>query len=303
MVPGRLAVGLDEVGVPARRSAHRGERVLGPGRALPLGRGQQGPLHAGRVEPVDPDVAEEPLGVGLRRRQHTRQVRQPGADQHQRLARLGQLVAGRAERRHVLRRQVLHLVDEHRHPGRHLGGQVGDVGEQLQQVDLDVARVGPADGGHAVDRRCPAVDQLAAARVGAQPERLEHRQHLGHPVRRPVPDRQLAYGGVERAGQRPAQAGVGPRLDLPGAPEPVHRLRPQRVQQHRLAHPAQPGQHQAALRPTALHPLESHVERAQLRVAPGQLGRALTGAGGVRVAHRVHVSDRINLSSADRRFA
>ena len=212
-------------------------------------------------------------------------------------------MTGRAERGHVLRRQVLHLVDEDRHPGRHLGGQVGDVAEQLQQVDLDVARVGPADGGYAVDGGGPAVDQLAAARVGPQPERLEHRQHLGHPVRRPVPDRQLADGGVQGAGQRPAQAGVGPRLDLAGAPEPVHRLRPQRVQQHRLAHSTEPGEHQAAFRPPALHPLQGHVERTQLRVAAGQLGRPLTGAGGVRVAHRVHVSDRINASSADRRFA
>ena len=35
----------------------------------------------------------------------------------------------------------------------------------------------------------------------------------------------------------------------------------------------------------------------------GELGGPLPGAGGVRVPHRVHVSDRIRPSSADRRFS
>ena len=59
-------------------------------------------------------------------------------------------------------------------------------------------------------------------------------------------------------------------------------------EQHRLAHPAQPGQHQRALGAPAGDPLEHDVEGAQLLVAPGQLGRSLAGAGGVGVAHGVH---------------
>jgi hypothetical protein len=169
-------------------------------------------------------------------------VGQPGTDQHQWRTGLRQLVTGRAQSRDVFRRQVLHLVDKDRHSGRDVGRQFGDIGEQLEQVDLHISGIGPAGGRQAVDRRRPAVHQLAAPRIGPQPEGLEHRQHLGHPIRGTVPHRQLAHRGVQRAGQRPAQAGVRPCLHFPRSPAAIHRLRAQRIQQHRTHSARRPGQ-------------------------------------------------------------
>ena len=70
-VPGDLAVGLDEVRVAVGR---RVEGVEG-GRleldVLPLGRREQRPVGGLAVEPVDAQVAEQPLGVGLARADST----------------------------------------------------------------------------------------------------------------------------------------------------------------------------------------------------------------------------------------
>ena len=98
-------------------------------------------------------VAEEPLGVGLRGGQHRGQVRQAGADDDERGAGLGELVAGRAQCRDVVDAQVLHLVDEQRHPDPDVAGELGHHGEQLDEVDLDVAGVGPAGLDGCVDAR------------------------------------------------------------------------------------------------------------------------------------------------------
>ena len=168
----------------------------------------------------------------------------------------------------------------------------GRVGEQLDQVDLDVAGVGPAAGRPA--RRCPAATGRAAWRAPAgrsgrpQRERLEHAEELVDPVRRAVARGQLADGHVQRGGDRAAQRLVGPRLDLAGAPEPADGLRAQRVEQDRLADAAQAGEHQAALGAAAGDPLQDDVEDVQLAAAAGQLGRALAGARRVGVADRIH---------------
>ena len=50
------------------------------------------------------------------------------------------------------------------------------------------------------------------------------------------------------------------------------------------------------------HPLQHHVEGAQLLVAAGQLGRALPGAGRVGVPDRIHGYDGMGPSSGFRRF-
>ena len=68
-----------------------------------------------------------------------------------------------------------------------------------------------------------------------------------------------------------------------------------------LPDPAQAGEHERALGPAVGDPLEHDVERGQLGVATGQLGRALPGAGGVRVPHRIHVEHRMGFSSRIRR--
>ncbi len=99
---------------------------------------------------------------------------------------------------------------------------------------------------------------------------------------------QLPHRLVEGARQRPPQRLVGARFELAGAPALADRGRPQRVEQHRLADPPQPGQHEGPLRAAAGHPLEHDVEGGQLLVAAGELGRPLAGAGGVRIPDRVH---------------
>ena len=211
----------------------------------------------------------------------------PGAHHDQRPVALRQLVAGRAQRRDVRGLHVLHLVDEQRDPDAEVSGHRGGVGQQLGQVDLQVARVGPAAHGRDVDAQLGDDRALGAAGV-AGGERLEHAQEVIDPVRRPVPGRQLADGHVQRAGDRPPDRLLGPGLDLAGAPQPLHRHRPEGVQQHGLADAAQPGQHHAALRPAAGDPLQHDLELGDLTVTAGQLGRPLSGARRVRISHGVH---------------
>ena len=68
----------------------------------------------------------------------TGQVRQAGADDDQGGALLADLVAGAAQRRELGARDVLHLVDEQGDADPEVAGQLGDVGEQLDQVELEV---------------------------------------------------------------------------------------------------------------------------------------------------------------------
>jgi hypothetical protein len=78
------------------------------------------------------------------------------------------------------------------------------------------------------------------------------------------------------------------RLDLRRAPRALHRTAAQGVEQHGLADAPQAGQHHGALGAAGRDPLQGDVELPDLAVAAGELGRALAGAGGVRVAYRVH---------------
>ena len=121
-VPGDLAVGLDEVGVAVGRRVQGVERGRLELDVLPLGRGQQRAVGGLPVEPVDPQVAEQPLGVALGGAQHGRQVGEARADDDQRRALLGELVAGGADGRDVVGLHVLHLVDEQRDAAADVGG-------------------------------------------------------------------------------------------------------------------------------------------------------------------------------------
>jgi hypothetical protein len=197
-------------------------------------------------------------------------------------------VAGRAQRRDVVRLQVLDLVDEQRDAGADVRGQLGDVGEQLDEVDLDVPGVGPPLRGGHVDARLPPVAQLGVGLVGPQRERLQHPEHLFDPVRRPVPHGEVPDGPVQRGRQRPPQLGVRPGLDLARTPLVPHGHRPQLPEEHGLADPAQPGEHETAFGSPPRHPLQHHFEGFELTLAPGQLGRPLPGARREGVADGVH---------------
>jgi hypothetical protein len=197
-------------------------------------------------------------------------------------------VAGGAQGGHVGGRDVLHLVDEQGDPDPEVPGHRGGLGEQLVQVHLEVAGVGPAalEGGVDAERdrdRGP-LGQLGVA-LG---EGLEHAEEVLHPVRGAVPGREFAHRHVQRARHRPPDRLVRPGLDLAGAPQPLEGHRPERVQQHGLADAAQPGEHHAPLRTAPRDPLQHHLELADLPVAPGELGRTLPRAGGIGIAHRVH---------------
>ena len=210
----------------------------------------------------------------------------PAPDHDERQPGLADLVAGRAQRRHVVGAEVLHLVDEDRDPLALVGGQAAEVGEELDEVDLDVAGVGaPAHRG-GVDARAPLVLEPGARSGVALGEGLDDAEHVVDAVGVAVAE--LADRLVQGPAERPAQPLVGPRLELAGPPLAAYGGAAQGVEQHRLAHAAQPGQHQAALGTAPGHALEHHVEGGQLLVAAGQLGWALAGAGGVGVTDRVH---------------
>ena len=199
---------------------------------------------------------------------------------------LPDLVAGGAQRGDVVRAEVLHLVDEHGDALAGVGGQAAEVGQQLDQVDLDVAGVGPAADGRHVDARAPAVPQLGVGARVALGERAEHAEGVVGLLLLRVAE--LADRLVQRARQRLAEPLVGARLELAGPPAPADRLAAQRVEQDGLADAAQSGEDQAALGAVLRDPLEDDVERAQLLVPPRELGRTLAGAGRVRVPDRVH---------------
>jgi hypothetical protein len=98
----------------------------------------------------------------------------------------------------------------------------------------------------------------------------------------------LADRRVHRLRERQPEGLVGPRLDLPGAPRAFDREAAEGVQEHGLADAAQAGEHHRALGTAGGHPLQRHLELAQLAVAPGELGGPLPGARGVGVPHWVH---------------
>ena len=148
---------------------------------------------------------------------------------------------------------------------------------------------------------CQRSRSLAPSGGGALRERLEDAEHLVDAVAVVVPHGQVADRPVQRGGERAAQLGLRPRLDLARAPPGADGHRAQLAEQHRLADAAQAGEHEAALGPPARHPLEHDLERVDLAVATGQLGGPLTGAGGERVAHRIHASHGIGDSRRFRR--
>jgi len=81
---------------------------------------------------------------------------------------------------------------------------------------------------------------------------------------------------------------VGPSLQLAGAPQSPNRHRAEVVQQDGLADTAQAGEHHAPFGPTSGDTFKYHLELGNLAVTAGELGRALSGAGGVWISYRVH---------------
>jgi len=210
-------------------------------------------------------------------------MRQPRPDDDQRQPQLADLVAGCAQRRQVVGPQVLHLVDADRHAHALVGGQASDVGEQLDEVDLDVSRIRAAGGRGYLDAGVPAFGQFGAGARVAFDERTDRAQRR---VR--VRMSQLAHRGVQGGPHRTPDSLIRTRLEFAGAPARAHRSRSQRIQQHRLADPAQAGEDHRPFGSAACDSFEHDIEGVQLLVASGEFGGTLTGARGVGVADRVH---------------
>ena len=143
----------------------------------------------------------------------------------------------------------------------------------------------PVTGGH-VDAGLPPVTQLGRGRGLAQREGLDDAEHLVDLAAARVAE--LSHGLVGRGREGSAQSLVGTRLELARAPVGAHGRAAQGVEQDGLADAAQTGEHDGALGAAARDALEHDVEGPQLLVASGELGRALAGAGRVRVGDRVH---------------
>ena len=209
---------------------------------------------------------------------------QAGADDDDRQSRLRELVARGAQRGHVVGPEVLHLVDEDRDPATGVRGIPTDIGEQLDEVDLDVAGVRASGHRGCGDAWVPPVPHLVRCRI-LLGEGLHHAEDV---LVATAGLTELAHGLVQGRGQGPAQRLLRARLELAGAPAGPHRGRAQRVEQDGLADSAQAGEHDRALGPTPGHPLEDDVEGVELLVPAGELRGALAGARGVRVPDRVH---------------
>jgi hypothetical protein len=104
----------------------------------------------------------------------------------------------RAQCGHVVRAEVLHLVDEDRHADATIRRESADVAEQLDEVDLDVARVGPAGHCGHVDPDTPPVAQPASATRCTPPVHPSN-----SPARPRVPRPRTRSPDRTRAAQRP----------------------------------------------------------------------------------------------------
>ena len=156
------------------------------------------------------------------------------------------------------------------------------VNSSTRSISMSPESARPGVGGY-LDAGVPAFGQFGAGARVAFDERTDRAQRR---VR--VRMSQLAHRRVQGGPHRTPDSLIRPRLELAGAPARAHRSRSQRVEQHRLADPAQAGEHHRPLGSAACDPFEHDIEGVQLLVASGELGGTLTGARGVGVADRVH---------------
>ena len=207
-------------------------------------------------------------------------TRQPG---------LADLVAGRAQRGDVVGAEVLHLVDEDRRCPcpTSAASPPTSVSSSTRSISMSPESARPRDRGH-VDAGAPAAPAACASGAGvALGEGPDHAQHVVDAVRLRWPSSRTAWCRALGSGRRSHWSGRASSLPVPQRLRTAGRA--QRVEQHGLADPAQPGQHQRCARggPAATRSRTTS-NGAQLLVAAGELGRALAGAGGVGVPDRVH---------------
>src|SRR5664280_3851174 len=141
---------------------------------------------------------------------------QSGSDDDDRKSALADLMAGRTQRGDVLGRQVLHLVDEDRHASADVCGEPTDIRQQLDQVDLDVSRVGsPGHCGH-VDSGVPAITKPRGRGRLALGERLDDAENIVDVLALWVAE--LADRDMQGGTDGPSEPLVGTRFELASAP-------------------------------------------------------------------------------------
>ena len=74
------------------------------------------------------------------------------------------------------------------------------------------------------------------------------------------------------------------------------RIAPHLIQQHGLAHTAQPHHHDALCRPAKLDPLQPYFDISFNDGATGQFGLRAPGAGSIGVSKRIHDGDYSEVS-------
>ena len=115
------------------------------------------------------------------------------------------------------------------------------------------------------------------------------------------PSSRTAWCSALLSGRRSPCPGRASSLPVP---QPLRTaVTAQRVEQHGLAHAAQPGEDDAALGSALGHPLEDDVEGGELLVAAGELGRALARRRGRRDCESGPRSEDIGDSSEFLRLA
>ena len=277
-IPDGLAELLEEVGITAGLAEHELRRVAVPRHVMFRRRLGEREQRVDLGEGVDGAVVEEPLGVRLRGGQVCRQAREAAADDEPRQARLARPVARAAHRRHLVDRQLLHLVDEDDDADVVLLRRRADRFGEVDEIELEIAAVGPA--GETVEAEAHALDTDGRLERRDRSERVT--DLLGGPPEPTLlPARRVRQFGREGGREVVALGVLG--LDLHDEPAAFHRPTGELAEEHRLADTPQPAEHDAPGDQPTLGAVRQHLERLDVVVAPGERRRAQSRPGVVGV--------------------
>ena len=182
-------------------------------------------------ERVDGAVVEEPLGVRLRGGQVRRQAREASTDDEPRQARLARPVARAAHRRHLVDRQLLHLVDEDDDADVILLRRRTDRFGEVDEIELEIAAVGPA--GETVEAEAHALDTDGRLERRDRAERGHGSCRWSARTNSSVGRAAFASSDARAAEKWIALGVLG--LDLHDEPAAFHRPPGELAEEHRLA--------------------------------------------------------------------
>ena len=179
------------------------------------------------------------------------------------------------------RADVVELVDGHQDAGGVVGRHLAQLDEQPGQVGGQVPRVGRPVHGVDVDAHLRPSGQ-------AQAEGLQDAERAAYPFADAPAGVHGQQHPPERRGQPYRQVPVLVDLDVLVEVAPALGQLFELVEQHRLAHAPQPGEHLAAPVPAQQQALEGDVHGLDLPLPAHQRRRACPRPRAVGVAHGVH---------------